>query len=76
MKTKRDIADYHFTIIAKELGVSELTAQNAYNSGMRKIRRYLLKNKQLRYELQEWLEYLEFIKNKENKRDISFKSED
>ena len=73
---KRDTPDNNFTKIAKELGICEMTVISAYNSGMRKIRHYLLKNKKLRYEWEEWLEYLESLKGKDSMRDISFKSED
>lgn len=66
----------NFARIARELGISEMTAQNLYNSAMRKIRRYLLKNKQVRYDLQEGLDTLESFKSRKNERDITFKSED
>lgn len=66
----------NFARIARELGVSEMTAQNLYNSAMRKIRRYLLKNKQVRYDLQEGLDTLESFKSRKNEHDITFKSED
>ena len=65
-----------FTTIGEALGISGLSAQNAYNSAMRKIRTYLLRNKDARHSLQEGLETLESLKSgKKNERDISFKED-
>ena len=49
---------HSFTAIAKELNVSVATAEAIYTQAMAKIRHYLLKNKKIRYDLQDGLEYL------------------
>lgn len=68
--------EFDFTEIGRNLGISSLSAQNAYNSAMRKIRLYLLKHKDKRRELQSGLETLESIKSNKIERDIAFNSGD
>lgn len=65
--------EFDFTEIGRNLGISSLTAQHAYNSAMRKIRTYLLKHKDKRYQLQDGLETLEAIKSKDTEinKDVS-----
>lgn len=72
----RNKKEFDFTEIGRKLGMSALTAQNTYNSAMRKIRTYLLRNKEKRYQLQDGLETLEAMKSVKDERDITFKSED
>lgn len=73
MRKKKEI---DFAEIGKRLGISALTAQNAYNNAIRKIRAYLLKNKNMRQNLQDGLETLEAMKSNKDERDIAFKSGD
>lgn len=68
--------EFDFTEIGRNLGISSLSAQNAYNSAIRKIRTYLLRNKEKRHQLQDGLETLEAMKSAKDERDITFKSED
>lgn len=58
-----------FENIAKALGRSVLTIQNDYDSAMRKIRYYLLKNKEIRNDLYEYLDYIDNFKAKSETRD-------
>ena len=65
-----------FVIIAKHLGISANTAELTFEMAMRKIRRYLIKNKQMRHNLQDGLEFLEQCNSKNLERDIPSKRED
>lgn len=62
-----------FQEIATALGLSVVTVERAYQTGMQKIRLYLMKHKSLRYELQEGLDMVESFKIQKLSRDISFK---
>lgn len=74
MQRKKD--DRDFARIAQNLGISVYLVQKSYNSAMRKIRAYLMRNKDKRHALMDGLETLENFKTRKNERDISFKSED
>lgn len=81
-KLSRDERD--FEAIAEALGRSALTIQNDYESAMRKIRWYLLRNKDKRDELYEALtdlvnganndnqKYVDLSKQRKNKHDSDY----
>lgn len=81
-KLSRDERD--FEAIAEVLGLSALTIQNDYESAMRKIRWYLLRNKDKRDELYEALtdlvnganndnqKYVDLSKQRKNKHDSDY----
>lgn len=68
--------DKTFVAIAKTLNISPLTAELAFEMAMRKIRRYLLKNKQMRHNLQDGLEFLEQCNSKDFEKYLPNKRED
>lgn len=57
-----------FQEIATALGLSVVTVERAYQTGMRKLRLCLMKHKALRYELQEGLDMLESFKRQRFER--------
>lgn len=67
-----------FVAIAKALSMSPHTAELTFEMAMRKIRRYLLTNKQMRHNLRDGLEFLEECNHKSLKysRDLPNKMED
>lgn len=65
-----------FQEIANALGLSVVTVEKAYQTGMRKIRAYLMKRKALRYELQDGLDMMESFKIRKIDRDVTFKGSD
>lgn len=69
-------SDRTFAVIAKALSISPHTAELTFESAMRKIRRYLLTNKQMRHNLRDGLNFLEQCNSKTLERDLPNKRED
>lgn len=65
-----------FVAIAKALSISPHTAELTFEMAMRKIRRYLLKDKQMRHNLRDGLNFLEQCNSKTLERDLPNKRED
>lgn len=60
--------DDTFIIIAEALSISPSTAEDTYNRAIRKIQDYLLRDKQKRYELQEYLQFLSETRHKRERK--------
>ena len=60
--------DDTFIIIAEALSISPSTAEDTYNRAIRKIQGYLLRDKQKRYELQEYLQLLSETRHKKERK--------
>ncbi len=67
MKMPKQKTDNTFIVIAKALSISPSTAEDTYNRAMRKIQAYLLSDKEKRYELQEYLQFLSQTRHKKEK---------
>ena len=59
--------DDTFIVIAEALSISPSTAEDTYNRAIRKIQGYLLRDKQKRYELQEYLQLLSETRHKKER---------